>query len=442
MPFEALTAASARRRFAVISFLSWLPTGLTIAPMVLLMSERGLSVAEIGLVSAIYSALCIALELPTGGLADVIGRRWTLAASAAFALAGVAMMAFATSLWPFALSAVLRGIGRALSSGPAEAWYVDTLHAVEGPDADLKPGLARGGAMGSVSLAVGVLAGGLIPLLVPDGPVSPLAVPVLASVVASAVLLVAALVTMPEPPRHRTTLGTVLRGVPETVRDGLRLALRDLGLRRLLLISFAFGVALNSIELLTPQRLASLTGQAETGGTLYALVAALGFGAGAAGSALAPAAARLFRGSVGGSIAGVVVMAGAVGALAASVALDGVPGMVATAAAYVVIYAALSAVGVLRSEMMHRRVASGRRATLMSVSSLQLQFGGMTSSLALGWLTAQLGIGGTWGVVAVVVLVSAALFVRLPEVSPARVELPSPAPGPRGRSGSGSRSSA
>lgn len=37
---------------------------------------------------------------------------------------------------------MLKGVARALSSGPATSWYVDTLHAVEGRDADLRPGLA------------------------------------------------------------------------------------------------------------------------------------------------------------------------------------------------------------------------------------------------------------------------------------------------------------
>ncbi|MFF5210122.1 MFS transporter [Streptosporangium sp. NPDC000396] len=407
-----LSPRSARRRFALISFLSWLPTGLTLAPMILLMTGRGLGLAEIGLVTAAYSATCIALELPTGGLADVLGRRVVLAAAAAFGLASLTMLAFATVTWQFLLAMVLNGVARALSSGPAQAWYVDALHAAEGPDADLKPGLARGEAMGSVALCVGMLVGGFVPLAVPEQTITPLAVPVLAGAVASGVLLVAALVAMPEPPRPRATFAGVLRGVPAAVGASLRLALRDPGLSRLLLVAFAIGVVVGSIELLTPGRLASLTGRAESGGSVYAVVAALGFAANAMGHVLAPAAARLLGTSARAAAAATVLAAAAVGALAASVALSGVAGVVAAAAAYVVLFVGLSVIGLLRAEMMHRRVVSAQRATLMSVNSLLLQFGGLVSSLAVVWLAAGAGTAVAWAVGAVVLVLAVPLYPR------------------------------
>ncbi len=405
---------SARRRFALISFLTWLPPGLALAPMVLLMTGRGLDLAMVGLVVAAYSATCIALELPTGGLADVLGRRVVLAASAAFGLAGLTVLALATTTWQFLLAALLKGMARALSSGPAQAWYVDTLHATRGPDADLKPGLAHGEAMGSVALCAGVLAGGFAPLAVPEHVITPLAAPVLAGAAAYAVLLVAALVAMPEAPRPRPTFTGVLRDVPATIGTGLRLALRDRGLSRLLLVAFAIGVAINAIELLTPGRLAALTGGAESGGTVYAVVAALGFAANAMGHALGPATARLFGTSARAATAATVVTSGALGGLAASVALSGVPGVVAAAAAYVVLFAGLSVTGLLRAEMMHRRVTSTRRATLMSVDSLQLQFGALVSSLAVGWLADRAGTAVAWAIAALVLLVSASLYPRAP----------------------------
>ncbi|GAA4233120.1 hypothetical protein GCM10023075_48620 [Streptosporangium album] len=82
-----------------------------------------------------------------------------LAAAAAFSAAALTWFAFARETWQFVAVMVLYGTARALSSGPAQAWHVDALHALEGPDADLKPGLSRGGAAGSVSLCVGMLAG-------------------------------------------------------------------------------------------------------------------------------------------------------------------------------------------------------------------------------------------------------------------------------------------
>ncbi|GAA1277338.1 hypothetical protein Psi02_75940 [Planotetraspora silvatica] len=416
-----ITPEGMRGRYALVEFLTWLPTGLMIAPMVLLMSVRGLDVAQIGLVTAAYSITVVALELPTGGLADVIGRRTVLAASAVFSVAGLTMTALAGSAWMFLIASLLKGVARALSSGPAQAWYVDRLHALEGPAADLKPGLAAGGAAGSVALAIGTLTGGVLPLLVSG---ESLAVPVWAGGGAALILLFTVLLVMREPARQvRPRLADVLRDVPVTIGGGFRLAVRDRGLGRLLLVAVAAGVMLNSIELLTPGRLAALTGRPETAGTIYAIVAAAGFAANAVGSAIAPAVARAVGGSMRAVMLATVFTAASVGALAASVALDGVAGMVAAGAAYVVLFTGLAVSSLFRNELIHQRIVSTQRATVMSVDSLQLQFGGTVSSLVLVPLSAQVGAGGVWAVTAVIALSATLLYVRLPA---ARAEVPVP----------------
>lgn len=72
---------TARRRFVTVSVLYWLPVGLTIAPLILLFTERGMALTAIAGFFAAHSLTAAALELPTGGLSDVIGRRTVLAAA-------------------------------------------------------------------------------------------------------------------------------------------------------------------------------------------------------------------------------------------------------------------------------------------------------------------------------------------------------------------------
>ncbi|MFC4536065.1 MFS transporter [Sphaerisporangium dianthi] len=406
----ALSAGAALRRYLLVSFLTWFPTGLMLASMVLLMTSRGLDLAQVGVVTAVFSVAAAVLELPTGGLADVLGRRVVLAASALFSVVAMSLMAVAGSFWAFVVVAVFKGVARALSSGPAEAWYVDTLHAAEGPEADLKPGLGRGEAMGSAALCVATLIGGFLPLLAPGG----LAASMVASAGAAAVLFVVVLFAMPEPPRPRPSLRSVLRDVPVTVGSGLELAFTRAGLRRLVFMACVLGVGLSAVEMLTPGRLAALTGTVESGGSVYALVAAAGFGASGLGAWLAPRAARLMRGPVAAAVAGTVAGAVALAFLAASVALSGTAGIVAAGGAYVVMFAAVSVAEIMRAEMLHQRVASSRRATLMSVDSLQLQLGGLAGSLGLGLLAERAGTAAAWWVAAGVLLLSAPLYLRLP----------------------------
>ncbi|MBT2231311.1 MFS transporter [Nonomuraea sp. NEAU-A123] len=421
-----MTPRSALRRYQLVSFLTWLPPGLSMAVMVLLMTDRGLSLAQVGLVVMVFSSVTIGLELPTGGLADVIGRRTVLAISAAFTVVALALMAVSTTFWMFLATCVLKGVARALSSGPATAWYVDTLHDLEGPGADLKPGLARGGAMESVALCLGVLVGGFAPLAVPPGVMTPLAVPPLLGATAGLVLLAAVLFALPEPShahrspgvsRGRWSLARVLRDVPATVAGGVRLVAGAAVLRRLMLAAAASGVALVAVELLTPGRLAALAGTAELGSTGYAIVAALGFAGSAVGSALAPRVAGLAGGSVRGAVAGTVLTALAIAALAATAGLDGPPGFAATGLAYVVMFSGLSMAGLLCLEMTHNAVTAAQRTTVTSTSSLSLQAGAGVSNVVFGTLAVQAGLSSTWSLAAAVVLGSALLFVRMPPLA-------------------------
>ncbi|TDD09621.1 MFS transporter [Nonomuraea deserti] len=427
-----MTARSALHRYMLVSFLTWLPLGLAMAAQVLLMTERGLSLARIGLATTVFSIVTVCLELPTGGLADVLGRRVVLAASAAFTVAGLALMSVATTLGMFMVAGVLKGVARALSSGPASSWYVDTLHGIEGRDADLKPGLARGGAMESVALCVGVLAGGGVPLLVPPSLILPLAAPSLLGAVAAAVLLLVVMLALPEPAHRRRTLSSVLREVPATVAGGIRLAAGRALLRRLMMVAAATGAVLMTIELLTPGRLAELAGTAEEGSLAYAVVAALGFAGSAMGSALVPRVARLAGGSAGGAVVGTVLAALSVGALAATAGLDALPGTLSAGLAYVVLFVGISLTGVLCLELTHKAVTATERTTVTSTSSIALQSGGTLANLTLGALAAQSGLAAAWGVVAVMMLASALLFVRLPAPTGSSPDRALPA-----RSGSG-----
>src|SRR5690606_28553740 len=145
------------------------------------------------------------------------------------------------------------------------------------------------------------LIGGTVPLVVPlpdTGLLVPLAVPMLLSAVAGGGLLAMVLFGMPEPSRAaHPRMGDVLRDVPATIRRGVGLGFRDGVLTRLLLAAGSLGVALNSSEMLTPGRLAQLTGDSTTAATAYAVVTGIGFGATALGSLLSPIVARWVGGA-------------------------------------------------------------------------------------------------------------------------------------------------
>ncbi|MFF5216227.1 MFS transporter [Micromonospora sp. NPDC000442] len=408
---------AARRRYASLNFLLWLPTGLCLVPLVLLMLDRGLSVPTIALITAVYGLTVALLELPTGGLADAIGRRPVLVASAVAGAGGLLFLGLADTIAPFLAAAVLRGVARALSTGPLEAWYVDTVHAHADRDVDLTTGLARGEVAGSLALAAGTLAGGLLPLALGDtGTLPALAVPVL---IAAGVEVLRALMTvrLPEPPRPRLNMAAVVRRVPAGVVAGLQVSARDRVLTRVLLAAGGAGVALGAIELLTPAWLAELT-SGPTAAATYAVVAATGFGADAVGGMIAGWTVRSCGSHARAAATGVVVSALSMLGLAGCALLRG-PGAIALAGlAYCLLFLGLGAAFPAQAKLLHDRVEATERATVLSVQSLLMQVVGAAGLPLIGWQATRHGVEAGYLIGAAVLFASAALFVRLPRAAP------------------------
>jgi hypothetical protein len=101
----------------------------------------------VGAAFAVHGAVALLLEVPSGVLADTLGRRRVLLAGAALTAVSLAVFAFADALVAFIASLAALAAGRALISGALDAWYVDSLRALD-PSAPLAAGLSRGTAGG------------------------------------------------------------------------------------------------------------------------------------------------------------------------------------------------------------------------------------------------------------------------------------------------------
>lgn len=96
----------------------------------LLFADSGLSDAEISALFALWSAVGIVAEVPSGALADRFGRRTALVVGALVEAVGYASWVLFPELPGFAAGFVLWGLGSALASGAQEALLYDGLVAV------------------------------------------------------------------------------------------------------------------------------------------------------------------------------------------------------------------------------------------------------------------------------------------------------------------------
>jgi MFS family permease len=403
------TVRSATRRLVGLTALRWLPVGLTTPIMVLLAQSRGLSLGEIGVLFTVHGVVVMALELPTGGLADVLGRRAVVVVGALLHLASCVVTATATTFLGFLVGVLLLGIGRALDSGPVEAWYVDTVHRID-PAADVAPGLARHSAADGGGLAVGAVVGGFLPALVGGA----LAVPFLAAAALDLVFVAAVLrlLTEERPPREGSigaALAAGVREVPATVAGAVRLSLTDGPMRLVLLLTAVGGVGLVGCELLGPVRFAELAGGADDGAAVYGVVLAISFGAAALGAMVTTALRRL----LGGSTRITCVLLSVLGA--GGLALFAGPDLLAVVAVgFATYYVAHGASWPLLSAVLHTRVTAAHRATAVSAMSLAMALGGILGNLVVPGLARAAGLEGAVLAVAAVVLLGAVACLRLP----------------------------
>ncbi|QIB74491.1 MFS transporter [Halogeometricum borinquense] len=99
-----------------------------IAPVwVLLLQARGLSYSEIGFLGALYWAVLVSAEIPTGYIGDRLGYRRSLFLSALVTAVGVGGLALSHTIVPFALALGTWAIGRTFRSGTADAWLYSAL---------------------------------------------------------------------------------------------------------------------------------------------------------------------------------------------------------------------------------------------------------------------------------------------------------------------------
>ena len=95
--------------------------------IILFFQEHGLSLTQIMTLQAIYSFSVALFEIPSGYIADLFGRKQTIALSTVFSFAGYLVFSFYGGFYAFAIAQILVGVGGSLMSGSDSALLYDTL---------------------------------------------------------------------------------------------------------------------------------------------------------------------------------------------------------------------------------------------------------------------------------------------------------------------------
>jgi predicted MFS family arabinose efflux permease len=401
----ALDARSARRRYLVLIGLRWLPTGLLIPVTVLLALSRGLSLTEIGLIFSIQGLVVLALELPTGGLSDALGRRPILILASIVGLLSLGLLYIADSVPLFAASMALQGVFRALDSGPLEAWYVDATLAAD-PTAEIEHGLSAGSTVLSLGIAFGALLSGALVALDPFDAIPTLALPLLVALGLGVVNLVAIALLMTETRRARgaRAVASSVRAVPTVIRDGIGLLRTSRVLLALVGVELFWGFSMVTFESLFPVRLSEVIGATDQAAAVMGPVTSVAWFASAAGAALIVAVSR--RIGVARSAAMLRVVQGAT-----IVAMGLLAGPAGVVIAYLACYVAHGASNPMHMTLLHRQVDGPHRATVLSMNSMIAQPAGALGAILLSALADGTSISTAMVVGGIICALAAPLYI-------------------------------
>ncbi|HQO66702.1 MAG TPA: hypothetical protein PLI66_08175, partial [Spirochaetales bacterium] len=241
-----------------------------------------------------------------------------------------------------------------------------------------------------------------------SGKLSPTVTPYDGNLIAQAAIAVAlfALTALSSPVEARrsgkaTTLRSLAAGTAAVVRDSPVIS-------RLLAGAVFWGASFSAIEAYWQPRLGTVLGGAEAS-WLFGLVGALYFGAAIAGNALAGTILGRSRRVSGLAMAGVmrVAVGGAILVLAAQ---RTAPGFVAL---FLTVMCCNGMMSVPEATALNAATPSGSRASMLSLSSLAVQAGGIVSSLLSSAALRVMPIRTVWLAAGTLLLGSSALYLGL-----------------------------
>lgn len=367
-PVVSISADSARRRLLLLTATRWFPVGLVIGLTSLLPLHRGVSLAELGVILAVQGFVVLGLELPTGGLADAVGRRPVLIAAGVVAVASGVLFVLADGFWLFVVAVALQGVFRALDSGPLEAWFVDAALADQ-PRNPIESTLSRAGVVLGAAIAGGAIVSGGLVWWQPLGPGLALVLPFVLAVALNVLHLVLVAVLVVEPARPRSGLRRVLESAhetPQVIRAGLALLRTDRVLLCLVGVEVFWSVGMIAFETFLPVRLSELLGSETAAGAVIGPVAGVAWGVFALGAALAGWGSRRI-GVAWTAIAARVLNGGFVVIMGLAV------GPIGLLAAYLVAYGMHGVANPVHATLLHRQASAGNRATVLSINSMVAQ---------------------------------------------------------------------
>lgn len=396
--------------------------GLIFPVFSLAIMARGANLLQLGLAMGIYSGVTLLIELPTGGLADTIGRKNVYLLSQFISLLYLIVLLFSTNFFVLCIAMGLMGISRALSSGSLDSHFIDELYKSE-KDIDIQPHMTRLNISIPMGIAVGSLIGGMLPRLtlflkpeIAENRLYDLNIIFLFVLTIFHILLTYILVKEEPPESEGHPLLEGIKKVPAMISSSLKIGIESPVILLMLGGVMFWGLSISGLEQLWQPRVMELlpgTNQSH----LLGLLSFGYFACSSLGGLLTAPLCRLFKNNYPLLLFVLrLFMAFSFLILASRASLAGFTVF------YFLTFSFNGTANGPEETVFNDAIPSERRATLLSFSSLFLQVGGLLGSILYGYLAETKSIGFSWSAAALVLMVSSVFYILIPRVTIKRVQ--------------------
>ncbi|MGB4439535.1 MAG: MFS transporter [Sedimentibacter sp.] len=389
--------------YSVLYFLNYYLSGLLIPVLSLLLIEKGASLSNLSIILGLYALTVVLLELPTGIMADIFGRKKTFCMSLIISAISFLVILFGRGFQILCIGMMLYGFNRALASGSFDALFIDYYIDTFGKE-KLHNITTRLSVLEALGLSAGAISGGFFPKIAANIPfIGIYDLNVIIRIILTLIVAVLSFIYISE---TKTIEKHERITIKQHVKNSSSFVMQNTTVLCIFISVFSTGFFLSSLETYwQPHFITLLPNKSMTG--LLGLMAFLYLAAAMIGSISSNNIIKKFKFNTKKMYLIFRLL------LALSLIFTAlqtkIPSFISL---YASIYLFFGMSNVPEGAILNGEIPNEIRASVLSVNSLILQVGGLSGSLLYSIIINYISIPHIWMIAACVVLVTVAITFK------------------------------
>lgn len=390
--------------YSLILFLNSYLSGILVPILSLLLLDKGATLSNLSIILGLYAFTVIILEIPTGIIADVFGRKKSFCLSLIISIISLITLLFGKGFILLSLGMMLYGFSRALSSGSFDAMFIDYYIDNFGKD-KLHNITTRLSVLEALGMSAGALSGGFFPKITNSyfTGLGSYDLNLIIRIIFAITVTVLSFVFIQETNSFKKEERIPLR---QHIKNSSLIVTKNSTVICIFISVFSTGFFLSSLETYWQPHFITLLPSNDSMG-LLGLMAFLYFAAATLGSISSNKLIKKYNFDAKKMYIVIRLM------LAVSLILTALQTKVPVFMAfYSSIYLLFGLANVPEGVILNREIPNEIRASVLSVNSLVMQIGGLSGSLLYSILINYILIPKIWMITASIVLISVLIISK------------------------------